>query len=168
MTGITARSVELATAAGGPARLNDLCAGGPVLLVFGGDRPATCESPLRRLAPVVELLARLGVTIAAVFRAPIEVGADLATREGFTGAVLAEPPPHALSSALQIRTEPTAVLISSDGEVEGRAEGCDAAALDGLLERACRAVGAPAILAPEVRLQPKKAISSRATPTGSS
>jgi hypothetical protein len=147
MTAVRAHSVELASTAGGPARLCDLCAGGPVILLFAGDGSGDCIVALRRLAPSVELLARLGITIAAVFRVPIGAQAALAARAGFRGAALVETPQDELSSWLGIRSIPSAVLVEDNGVLTGRAEECESAVLEALLEQACLQAGAPAVLA---------------------
>jgi peroxiredoxin len=127
---------ELESVAGGIVRLRDLTSDAPVLLVFASEECPTCALALRRLAPLVEILARLGVTVAAIFEDPLEVAARTARRAGFTGAVLSEPAPYETSSAYELDSLPTSVLVDPDGRVVARVVGWDADGLDALLEQA--------------------------------
>jgi peroxiredoxin len=136
---------ELPTVVGAPTRLAELRADGPVLLVFAAEECPTCGLALRRLAPVVEPLAPLGITIAAIFEDPLEVAARTARRAGFTGTVLAEPAPYEVSLAYELQSLPTTVLVDRDGRLLGRVVGWDAKGLNGLLERAAAAVDAAAV-----------------------
>ena len=142
---IAAPEFELESTAGGPVRLADLLDGGPALLVFASEECPTCALALRRLEPLIETLAHLGLTVAAVFEDPVEVSARAARRTGFTGLVLSEPPPYDVSRAYELETLPTTVLLDRGGNIGGRVVGWDAAGLDQLLARACTAVDAPAV-----------------------
>ena len=142
---LSAPEFELASAAAGPLRLSDLRAEGPALVLFVSEECPTCALTLRRLAPDVELLARIGITVAAVFEDPLEVAARLARRTAFPGPVLSEPPPFEVSRAFAVKSLPTAVLAARDGSLLGRCVGWDADCMDELLEKACLAVGAPAL-----------------------
>jgi peroxiredoxin len=134
---------ELPSVAGEPVRLADLHADGPALVVFVAEECPTSAMTLRRLAPLVQPLASVGVRTAAVFEDPLEVAARVARRAGFTGTVLEEPPPYGVSSAYDLVSVPTTVLVDRDGQLAGRVVGWDAEGLDELLEQAGRATGAP-------------------------
>ena len=136
---------ELDSVAGGPARLADLRAGGPVVLVFVADECPTSLMTLRRLAPLVATLAAAGIALVAVFEDPLEVAARTARRAGFAGLVLSEPPPYDVSRAYELQSVPTSVLIDRDGTAVGRVVGWDADALDQLMAHACERVDAPAV-----------------------
>jgi hypothetical protein len=75
-----------------------------------------------------------------VFEDPLEVAARVARRAGFTGTVLAEPAPYSVSSAYELVSVPTTVLVDREGQIAGRVVGWDAEALDELL---MQAAGAP-------------------------
>jgi peroxiredoxin len=135
---------RLSSVAGGPVRLADLCSDGPALLVFATDECPTCALTLRRLAPVAELLSRLGITTGVVFEDPLEIAARAARRAGFPGAVLCELPPYEVSRSYELESVPTTVLVDH-GKIVRRAVGWDVERLDELLEQACRAVGAPTV-----------------------
>jgi peroxiredoxin len=140
---IEAPEFELESVAGGPARLGELHADGPLLLVFASEECSTSALALRRMAPLAETLSKLGITIAVVFEDPLEAAARVARRAGFAGALLSEPPPYQVSQAYELESLPTTVLVDRDGRVGGRVVGWDAEGLDQLLERACAAVDAP-------------------------
>jgi hypothetical protein len=136
---------ELPSVTGGPTRLAELRAGGPVILLFVSEECPTSAMTLTRLAPAVELLAQVGVTLGAVFEDRLEVAARSARRAGFTGLVLAEPAPYEVSRSYAVQTVPTTVLVDAQGATVERVIGWDAEALDRLLELACQRVGAPAV-----------------------
>jgi peroxiredoxin len=142
---IAAPEFELESVAAGRVRLADLLAEGPLLLVFASEECPTCALALRRLSPIVEIVARLGITVATVFEDPLEAAARVARRARFAGPVLSEPPPYEASRAYELESLPTTVLIERGGRVGGRAVGWDAEGLDRLLERACAAVDAPPV-----------------------
>ena len=142
---VAAPHFELESVAGGRVGLSDLTAGGPLLLVFASEECPTCALTLRRLAPVAEAIAALGVAAAAVFEDPLHAAARVARRAGFPGAVLSEPQPYEVSRDYELETLPTTVLIDTEGRIGARVVGWDADRLDELLERACAAVEAPAV-----------------------
>jgi peroxiredoxin len=135
---------ELASVAAGPVRLADLRSDGPALVIFVAEECPTCALTLRRLAPAVELLAKLGITVAAVFEDPLEVAARLARRSAFPGPVLSEPSPYQTSRAYDVASLPTTALVDQHGRLRGRCVGWDADGLNELLAQACLAVDAPA------------------------
>lgn len=143
---VLARAPEfkLESVSGGPVALADLHRDGPALLMFASEECPTCALTLGRVAPLVSDLARAGVTITSIFEDPLEVAARVARRQRFTGTVLAEPPPYAISQAYELQTLPTLVLIDRDGRLSERVVGWDAPALDAVLAEACRSVGVPA------------------------
>jgi peroxiredoxin len=124
---------SLASSSGGPVSLSDLCADGPVLLLFVSEECPTCTLTLRRLAPVVPELTAAGLTIAAVFEDPLEVAARVARRTGFAGTVLSEPSPYEVSGAYELVSLPTAVLVDPSGVETARVVGWDADGLESLL-----------------------------------
>src|SRR6185437_2541076 len=124
---------SLASSSGGPVSLSDLCADGPVLLLFVSEECPTCTLTLRRLAPVVSELTASGLTVAAVFEDPLEVAARVARRTGFGGTVLSEPAPYEISRAYELVSLPTLVLVDRAGQQMGRVVGWDAEALQTLL-----------------------------------
>jgi peroxiredoxin len=135
----------LASVVGATTPLADLRSGGPVVLVFVAEECPTSAMTLRRLGPLVERLAQMGITLAAVFEDPLEVAARTARRAGFGGLILSEPAPYDVSRAYGLQSVPTTVLIDRDGTLVDRVVGWDAEALDRLLERVCERVGAPAV-----------------------
>lgn len=136
---------ELPSVAGGPVRLEDLRAGGPVILLFLTEECPTSAMTLARLAPLVERLGQIGITLGAVFEDRLEVAARAARRAGFRGLVMSEPAPYDVSRAYALESVPTTVLVDSEGTAAGRVVGWDAEALEQLVEQACASVGAPAI-----------------------
>jgi peroxiredoxin len=136
---------ELESVAGGAVRLGDLVADGPLLLVFASEECPTCGLALRRLAPAVEPLAQLGVTVAVIFEDPLEAAARVARRARFSGAVLSEPAPYEVSRAYELDSLPTTVLVESGGQISGRVVGWDADGLNRLLEQTSAAVEAPTV-----------------------
>jgi peroxiredoxin len=134
MTTITrAPDFSLASVAGGPIALADLCDRGSAVLLFVSEECPTSVLALRRLAPLVPQLTEAGVSVAALFEDPLEVAARVARRTGFDGVVLSEPSPYDVSRAYALQSLPTAVLIGRDGEQVGRVVGWDAAGLRTLL-----------------------------------
>jgi peroxiredoxin len=125
-----APAFELASVAAGPVRLADLHAHGPAVIVFATEGCTTSLLALRRLAPVIESLARAEVRVAAIFEDPVEVAARAARRARFAGTVLAEPAPYRVSRAFSLQTLPTTVLIDRGGGLAGRVVGWDADALE--------------------------------------
>jgi peroxiredoxin len=142
---VAAPEFQLESVAGGAGRLGDLLADGPLLLVFASEECPTCALALRRLAPVVEPLAQLGIPIAALFEDPLDAAARVARRAKFAGAVLAEPAPYEVSRAYELASLPTTVLIERDRRIAGRVVGWDAEGLNRLLEQACALLDAPAV-----------------------
>jgi peroxiredoxin len=131
----------LESTAGGPVGLEQLRAGGPVLLVFAAEECPTSQLALRRLGPLAGPLRETGVALVAVFEDPPEVAARVARRTGFAGTVLSEPPPYDVSGAYGLESLPTSVLVDPGGEVVRGVTGWDADALEELLA----AAGAPAL-----------------------
>jgi peroxiredoxin len=142
---VAAPDFELPSVAGGAARLADLRAGGPVVLVFVSEECPTSAMTLNRLAPLVDLLAQMGIAVVAVFEDRLEVAARSARRAGFTGLVLSEPSPYEVSRAYGLESVPTAVLVDREGTSAARVVGWDAEGLDRLIEQACERVRAPAV-----------------------
>jgi peroxiredoxin len=141
---VAAPEFELESVSGGLVRLGQLVADGPLVLVFASEECPTCALALRRLAPVVEALAQVGITLAAVFEDPIDSAARVARRARFSGAVLSEPAPYEVSRAYELDSLPTTVLIEPDGRISRRVVGWDVDGLGGLLEQASGLVDAPA------------------------
>ncbi len=154
---------ELPTVAAGPVRLAELRAHGPVLVLFVAEECPTCALTLRRLAPLVGELQRAGVEVAAVFEDPLEVAARTARRAGFTGAVLSEPDPYAVSRAYGLVSVPTIVLVDRQGRMAQRVVGWDAAGLDRMLGAACESLGAKAPLVPGQEPRRKPGCASKST-----
>jgi peroxiredoxin len=146
LTAVTvAPEFELRSVAGGPVRLLHLRSGGPVVLVFVTEECPTSVMTLRRLAPLVELLAQLGIAVVAVFEDPLEVAARTARRAGFPGLVVSEPPPYEVSRAYELQSVPTTVLVDPEGRAAARVVGWHTEGLNQLLARACQRVDAPAV-----------------------
>jgi hypothetical protein len=127
---------RLSSVAGGPLGLAELCRSGPALLVFVSEECPTSAMTLRRLAPLVDPLARRGITAAAVFEDPLDLAARVARRTGFPGTVLSEPAPYDVSRSYELQSVPTIVLVDREHRVLGRLVGWDADGLDRLLEQA--------------------------------
>jgi peroxiredoxin len=123
----------LPSVAGGAVSLADLHESGPALLLFVSEECPTCALTLRRLAPLVSEIARVGVVVAAVFEDSLEVAARMARRTGFPGVVLSEPAPYDVSRAYSLQSLPTAVLVDRSGRETGRVVGWDAEGLQTLL-----------------------------------
>jgi peroxiredoxin len=123
----------LPSMAGGAVSLADLHESGPALLLFVSEECPTCALTLRRLAPLVSEIARVGVVVAAVFEDSLEVAARMARRTGFPGVVLSEPAPYDVSRAYSLQSLPTAVLVDRSGRETGRVVGWDAEGLQTLL-----------------------------------
>jgi peroxiredoxin len=123
----------LPSVAGGVVSLSDLHESGPALLLFVSEECPTCALTLRRLAPLVSEIARVGVVVAAVFEDSLEVAARMARRTGFPGVVLSEPAPYDVSRAYSLQSLPTAVLVDRSGRETGRVVGWDAEGLQTLL-----------------------------------
>jgi peroxiredoxin len=128
----SAPDFELPSTGGGPVRLADLRAGGPVVLMFASEECPTCAMALRRLAPVVAALQAAGVVVAAVFEDPPEVAARVARRTGFAATILAEPAPYDVSRAFGLETLPTTALVDGAGAIARTVVGWDADGLQGL------------------------------------
>jgi peroxiredoxin len=133
---------ELPSVGGGPLDLTGLLADGPAVLLFVTEDCPTCAMTLRRLAAPARALASAGISVAAVFEDPLEVAARTARRAGFGGIVLSEPAPYDVSSAYELQSVPTTVLIGTDGRMLRRVVGWDRESLDELLAQASRAAGA--------------------------
>jgi peroxiredoxin len=132
-TAATAPEFLLPSTSGSPVALAELHARGRALLLFVSEECPTCTLTLRRLAPLVPELAAAGIPIAAIFEDPLEVAARVARRTGFAGTVLSEPAPYEVSSAYELISLPTAVLVDPSGRETGRAVGWDAETLGALL-----------------------------------
>jgi AhpC/TSA family len=143
---VVAPDFELPSVADGPVRLSDLHARAPALLMFVSEECPTCALALRRLVAPGRELDAAGIRMVAIFEDPLEVAARTARRAAFGGMVLAEPAPYEVSRGYALESLPTTVLLDPGGAEAGRVVGWDAAALGGLIERACAAVGAPAPL----------------------
>jgi peroxiredoxin len=130
---VAAPEFTLASVAGGSLGLAELHADGPALLLFVSEECPTCTLTLRRLAPVLPELSAAGLRVAAVFEDPLEVAARVARRTGFAGTVLAEPAPYEVSSAYELTSLPTIILVDPSGKQIGRVVGWDADALNELL-----------------------------------
>ncbi|HLY48572.1 MAG TPA: TlpA disulfide reductase family protein [Solirubrobacteraceae bacterium] len=146
MTAISAApDFELPSVAGPRIGLAELRSRGPVLLVFVAEECPTSLMTLRRLGPLVDVLARAGVAVVAIFEDALDVAARTARRAEFPGRVLAEPAPYEISRAYELQSVPTTVLVDADGHVAGRVVGWQAEALDELIGQACARVGASAL-----------------------
>lgn len=141
----TAPDFRLSSVGGPPLALADLHGEGVALVVFASEECPTSALTIRRLAPLVDDLARLGVTVAVVFEDPLEVAARAARRAGFRGPVLSESAPYEVSGSYELVSVPTTVLVDRERNAVGRVVGWDAEALDTLLVDACAAVGAAPI-----------------------
>jgi peroxiredoxin len=130
---VIAPDFSLASATGASMQLSELHADGPALLLFVSEECPTSTLTLRRLAPLVPELRSAGVTVAAIFEDPLEVAARVARRTGFAGVVLSEPAPYEVSSAYDLESLPTAVLVDRAGQRTGHVVGWDSAALEALL-----------------------------------
>jgi peroxiredoxin len=142
---VAAPDFKLSSVGGRPVALTELCSSGAALVVFAAEECPTSAMTIRRLAPLVDSLATLGVTVAAVFEDPLEVAARVARRAGFRGPVLSEPEPFEVSRAYELVSVPTTVLVDRDRNAVGRVVGWDADWLDELIAQACGRVGAAAL-----------------------
>lgn len=104
------------------------------MLLFGSDECPTSTLALRRVAALVEPLARAGVTLVPIWEDHPEVAARSARRAGWPGAVLAEPAPYDTSRAYELVSLPTFVAVGADGVLGDRVVGWDAAGLQRLLD----------------------------------
>ncbi|HWD65880.1 MAG TPA: redoxin domain-containing protein [Solirubrobacteraceae bacterium] len=144
----------LPSAAAGPLSLQELTADGPALLVFVSEECPTSTLTLRRLAPAVPALQEGGLSVAAVFADPLEVGARTARRAGFSTTVLSEPAPYDISRAYGVQTVPTAVLVDPTREIQGRIVGWDADGLQALLDNFSPASSPPRLTRDEPLRKP--------------
>jgi AhpC/TSA family len=164
---IRAPGFELPSVAGGPVALADLIAGRPALILFVAEECRTSAMTLGRLAGPAQALAAAGVSVAAVFEDPLEVAARTARRAGFGGIVLSEPAPYEISSAYELQSVPTTVLIRPDGRLIGRVVGWDRDLLDALLAQATLTAGvttAPSVTDDHPRRKPGCAAKSTYDP----
>ncbi len=145
MSFVTAPDFRLSSVGGPPLALADLYPQGAALVVFASEECPTSAITVRRLAPLVDDLAKVGVTVAVVFEDPLEVAARAARRAGFRGPVLSEPAPYDVSDSYELVSVPTTVLVDRERNAVGRVVGWDAEALDALLADACAAAGAAPI-----------------------
>jgi peroxiredoxin len=121
--GTPAPPFELPDDGGGTTSLEDLGAGGPVLLAF-----FKCSCPTCRLAfPVYgELARRYGdaVPVVAVGQDPVATSRPWLDDLGFTGRVLDDTPAYAASAAYDLDSVPALVLVDG-GTVVDASEGWD-------------------------------------------
>lgn len=147
----------LPSTAAGTVHLADLVGRGPVLLLFVSEECPTSTMAVRRLASVLPSLAAVGVTLVAIFEDLPEVAARVARRAGFSGLVLAEPPPYDVSRVYDLVSLPTTVLVTPDLRQAGRVVGWDSQALGRLLADATALAGggpAPAVPADPPTIKP--------------
>jgi hypothetical protein len=163
MAALRAPDFRLPSTTAGDIALRDLTARGPALLVFCAEECPTSRLALRRLAAVAPALADDGVQVACVFEDPLPVAARVARGAGLETAVLSEPPPYATSSAYELVSVPTAVLVLADGSEAGRSIGWDVDAWDGLLATAARAAGSPARTLPDEGPRQKPGCGAKST-----
>jgi peroxiredoxin len=140
---VAAPRFELPSVAGQPVALGDLLREGPAVILFVTEECPTCAMTMRRLAEPVRALAAAGISVTAVFEDSLEVAARTARRARFAGTVLSEPTPYEVSSAYQLQSVPTTVLIDCNGRVARRVVGWDRDGLDELLAEVWPSAGEP-------------------------
>ncbi len=121
--------------------LAELTRKGAALLVFVSEECPTSALALRRLGPLCREWAQRGLSAVAIFEDPLEVGARVARRFGWTGTVASEDPPYETSRAYNLDSVPTSVLLGPDGTLVEAVVGWDQPAIARLLGRAEAMVG---------------------------
>ena len=142
--------------------LADLTRRGAVLLVFVSEECPTSAMALRRLGPLCRSWEEKGLSTVAIFEDPLEVGARVARRFGWTGTVAAEDPPYETSRAYNLDSVPTSVLIGRDKALVEVVVGWDQPALVRLLGRAEEMVGSKLDVPSETEPLAKPGCSSKA------
>lgn len=121
----------------GEVTVAGLTRGGCALLLFVSQECPTSAMALRRLGPLCRAWQEHGLTSAAIFEDPLEVGVRVAHRLGWGGTVLSQDPPYEASRAYGLVSVPTAVLVGPGaGRIEGTVAGWDQPALAALIGNA--------------------------------
>lgn len=109
-------------------RLDELCASGPVLLLF-------VERDCPTSTATLEALRGARGNVVVVSEGSAEAAASLRPMAGHR-AILVETAPYPVSAAYGLQTVPTSVLVGPGGEELARAEGWDAEAIASMLGQA--------------------------------
>jgi hypothetical protein len=125
-----------------PVTIDGLTAGGCALLLFVSQECPTSAMAMRNLGPLCRVWESAGLSCTAVFEDPLEVAIRVARTCGWTGQIVAQPPPYQTSRAYGLVSVPTAFLVGQTGQIVDSISGWDQPAVTDLIQRAAAITGA--------------------------
>jgi AhpC/TSA family len=145
-----------------PVTLRALTAAGPALLLFVNEDCPTSALAMRSLGPLVHEWEGAGLTGTVIFEDPLEVAIRVARRCGWTGRVVAQPPPYETSRSYGLTSVPTLFLIDAGGQIIGQITGWDQPATEALVGQAAVRLNAKLSSPPATEPLRKPGCSSKA------
>jgi hypothetical protein len=124
-----------------PVTLATLTVAGPALLLFVNEDCPTSALALRRLGPLAAGWEQAGLTCTVIFEDPLEVAIRVARRCGWTGRVVAQPPPYETSRSYELTSVPTLFLIDGAERIIGQVTGWDQPAIAAVIGKAAAEAG---------------------------